>query len=89
MISESSNKMMDSSVAKTKEVAESLENVTIQAVSMIKNRYHFPGVPFWEPLSVVASTIEEAESIWKKLRKPVNPEKEEKVEEVEKKTNNE
>ena len=89
MQTESNNKMMDSSVAKIKEVAESLENVTIQAVSMIKNRYHFPGVPTWEPLSVVASTIEEAESIWKKLRKPVNPEKEEKVEEVEKKTNNE
>jgi hypothetical protein len=89
MQTESNNKMMDSSVAKIKEVAESLENVTIQAVSMIKNRYHFPGVPTWEPLSVVASTIEEAESIWKKLRKPVNPEKEEKVEEEEKQNNNE
>jgi hypothetical protein len=79
MIEEAKNKMMDASVSKTKEALESLEDVTLEAVSMIKNRYHFPGVPNWEPLNIVASTIEEAEAIWKKLRKPVNPE-EEKVE---------
>lgn len=59
--------------------------VTIRAVSQIKNEYHFPGVPHWAPLNIVATTIEEAEALWKKFRKPVNPEA--KVEEEQKSDN--
>lgn len=47
------------------------EKVTIRAVSRIKNEYHFPGSGIWEPLAVVASTIEEATHIWKERRVPV------------------
>jgi hypothetical protein len=77
------NKMIDPS-------AEDAGKVTLKAVSGIKNEYHFPGVPHWKPLGVIASTYEEALNIWKTLRKPVNPEPvQEKVEEEVKETTNE
>jgi hypothetical protein len=49
------------------------DKVTIRAVSVIKNQYHFPGSGKWKPHSVVASTIEEATEIWLQQRIPVNP----------------
>lgn len=66
--------------------ADDAGKVTLKAVSIIKNEYHFPGVPNWKPLAVVASTYEAALAIWKQLRKPVTPELE-KVEEEEKENN--
>jgi hypothetical protein len=68
------NKMIDPS-------ADDAGKVTLKAVSGIKNEYHFPGVPNWKPLSVIASTYDEALAIWKTSRLPVNPEPE-KVEEA-------
>jgi hypothetical protein len=47
------------------------EKVTIRAVSVIKNEYHFPGSGIFKPLSVVATTIEEATKIWRDRREPV------------------
>jgi len=68
MIGESpKNKMMDPA-------ADEAGQVTLKAVSGIKNEYHFPGVPLWKPLAVTASTYEEALGIWKQLRTPVTPE---------------
>jgi len=81
MIPDSANKMIDPS-------ADDAGKVTLKAVSVIKNEYHFPGVPLWKPLAVVASTYEEALGIWKQLRKPVTPEPE-KVEEEDKETTKE
>jgi hypothetical protein len=68
MISEAQNKSMQSPD----------EPTTIRAVSQIKNEYHFPGSGVWKPLSIVASTIEEATNIWKAKRESVT--KEEKTE---------
>lgn len=42
--------------------------VTIRAVSQIKNEYHFAGSGKWKPLAVIASTIDEATGIWKAKR---------------------
>jgi hypothetical protein len=82
MIPDSANKMIDPS-------ADDAGKVTLKAVSVIKNEYHFPGVPLWKPLAVIASTYEEALGIWKQLRTPVTPEPvEEKVEEAAKETTN-
>jgi hypothetical protein len=67
MIPDSTNKMLDPS-------ADDAGKVTLKAVSGIKNEYHFPGVPNWQPLAVIASTYEEALAIWKTTRKPVTPE---------------
>jgi hypothetical protein len=69
------NKMMDPS-------ADDAGQVTLKAVSGTKNEYHFPGVPLYKPLAVIASTYEEALAIWKTQRIPVTPEPE-KVEVVE------
>lgn len=43
---------------------------TVRAVSVIKNEYHFAGSGIWKPMSVVASTIEEATTEWEKKRVP-------------------
>ena len=57
--------------------------VTLKAVSGIKNEYHFPGVPLWNPIAIIASTYEEALAIWKTSRTPATPEPvQEKVEEA-------
>jgi hypothetical protein len=70
MLDQSQNKMIDSTDAKTKEVA----NVTIKAVSASVNEYHFPGAPDFLPMSVRSTTIEEATEIWKSRRQPVKTE---------------
>jgi hypothetical protein len=69
MLEESQNKMIDSSDATNKEIA----NVTIKAVSASMNEYHFPGVPNFLPMSVRSTTIEEATEIWKIRRQPTQP----------------
>lgn len=70
MLDQSQNKMLDSSEAKNKDAA----NVTIKAVSASLNEYHFPGIPDFLPMSVRATTIEEATEIWKARRQPVTAE---------------
>ncbi|HVB33715.1 MAG TPA: hypothetical protein VNJ52_04995 [Patescibacteria group bacterium] len=82
MMEEYKNKM---DIPASEQKDEVPQKVTIRAVSQIKNEYHFPGSGIWQPLAVVATTIEEATHIWKQRRKPVIPEK---VEEP-KETNNE
>jgi hypothetical protein len=72
MLDQSQNKMIDSSDATNKEIA----NVTIKAVSASMNEYHFPGVPDYLPMSVRSTTIEEATEIWKIRRQPVKTETE-------------
>ena len=67
-------------IAPSKKKADKAQNITIRAVSGIKNEYHFPGSGIWEPVSVVATTIEEATEIWKIRRKPVPPIEEPKAE---------
>ncbi len=70
--------------------ADDAGKVTLKAVSGIKNEYHFPGVPLWKPIAVIASTYEEALAIWKTSRTPATPEPiQEKVEEVSKETTKE
>jgi hypothetical protein len=77
------NKMIDPSSV------EDAGKVTLKAVSGIKNEYHFPGVPHWNPAAVIASTYEEALAIWKTIRTPATPEAvaEPKVEEKKEITN--
>jgi hypothetical protein len=64
MISEARNKSMQSPD----------EPTTIRAVSQIKNEYHFPGSGKYEAMNIVASTLEEANELWKIKRQPVNTE---------------
>jgi hypothetical protein len=68
MIADSKNKMIDPSSL------DDAGKVTLKAVSVIKNEYHFPGVPHWKPLAVIASTYDEAYNIWKQQRIPATPE---------------
>jgi hypothetical protein len=70
MLDQSQNKMIDSSDATNKEIA----NVTIKAVSASMNEYHFPGAPDFLPINIRSTTIEEATEIWKIRRQPVKPE---------------
>lgn len=78
------NKMIDPSSV------EDAGQVTLKAVSGIKNEYHFPGVPHWKPLAIIASTYDEALAIWKTTRTPATPEPiEPKVEEKKEITNEE
>ncbi len=53
---------------------------TIKAVSVLTNEYFFPGGGKWKPMSVVAASLSEAESIHKERREPLNPGAEAKVE---------
>ena len=57
----------------SKKKSDKADDITIRAVSGIKNEYHFPGSGIWEPISIVATTIEEATEFWKLKRKPVTP----------------
>lgn len=61
MIDKAKNKALDNPSAR----------VTIQAVSVIKNRYHFAGEGLYHPISVVATTIEEATDLWTRTRVPI------------------
>ena len=63
--------MIESAKNKAMGDPESVGNVTITAHSQIVNEYHFAGTPNYQPLSVVANTIEEATEIWKTKRVPV------------------
>jgi hypothetical protein len=85
MISDApNNKMIDPA-------ADDTGKVTLKAVSVIKNEYHFPGGPLYKPQGVIANTYEEALAIWKTTRIPVTPEPEkvEVVAEAEKTITNE
>src|SRR6185437_4695701 len=64
----------------SKKKTDKADDVTIRAVSGIKNEYHFPGSGTFDPISIVATTIEEATEIWKLKRKPVTPPEESKAE---------
>jgi hypothetical protein len=68
--------------------ADDAGKVTLKAVSGIKNEYHFPGVPLWKPISVIASTYDEALAIWKTTRTPAAPEQPEPKVEVKEETTN-
>jgi hypothetical protein len=61
--------------AKNKAIAadpNSVGDVTVTAHSLIQNAYHFAGAPDYRPLTVVATTIEDATEIWKLKRVPVD-----------------
>jgi hypothetical protein len=73
MLDQSQNKMIDGTETKNKDVAA---NVTIKAVSASVNEYHFPGSPDFLPMSVRATTIEDATEIWELRRQPVTTESE-------------
>jgi hypothetical protein len=49
------------------------QNVTVTAKSQIVNEYHFAGAPDYEPISIVANTIEEATELWEKRRVALRP----------------
>jgi hypothetical protein len=83
MLEDSKNKMMDGGASSNK----ADEPTTIRAVSVQKNEYFFPGGGIWKPMTVIATTLGQAEAIYKEKRQPVSPE--EKVEEEAKETNNE
>ena len=61
---------------------------TLRAVSAMFNEYFFPGGGKWKPMSINATTREEAEALHKAKREPVSKE-EPKVEDNEESTNNE
>lgn len=77
-IPETKNKAMDGSAS----VNKSADSATsIKAVSGLMNDYFFPGGGIWKPMTVRASTREEAEQTHKQRREPVSPAETEKVEE--------
>jgi hypothetical protein len=69
MQSESENKMVDG--IQTKNKSDETKDVSVTAVGRTMNEYHFPGTPDFLPISVRASTIEQATEIWKAKRQPV------------------
>jgi hypothetical protein len=63
--------------AQNKSIGNKNDGITMTAESRINNRYHFAGEGKYQPMSVVASTIEEATAAWKEkrvLREPAQPE---------------
>src|SRR5690242_2931438 len=50
---------------------ENVDSVTIKAINSLENEYHFPGVPNWQPMSVRATSTEQAYSIWERQRQPI------------------
>lgn len=48
------------------------EEVAAEENSVAKIAYHFPGEMKWQPLSVEAESLEEAQIIWEKKRQLIN-----------------
>lgn len=57
-------------MSKEKIVQEPIEETPAEETAKIA--YHFPGEMKWQPLSVEAESLEEAQKIWEKKRQLIN-----------------
>lgn len=57
-------------MSKEKIIQESVEGTPAEIP--VKIAYHFPGEMKWQPLSVEAESLEEAQVIWEKKRQLIN-----------------
>lgn len=49
------------------------KNKAIGSKDMSKQEYHFAGSPLYRPMTILASSVEEAEKEWKLKRELVEP----------------
>ena len=50
------------------------KNKAIGGPEILKQEYHFAGSPLYRPMTILASSVEEAEKEWKLKRELVEPE---------------